>query len=152
MKNFLIFLGLSLLSMQSFADFNAKLKQGTNGVYDDGGKVVKWANMHSGTTWIFDSVGSKYSKYYNIRSSDRTSACIYDSYGSVRAKMDSSCNANFPRAKWKLVNADYTDEGQRYYIKNKIGRCLEVGYVSGNKKDLKAVKCNKSTSQKFHLK
>lgn len=148
MKKYIIFLALSLLSTQSFADFNAKLKQGTNGVYDNGGKVVKWANFHSGTTWVFDSIGSG---YYNIRSSARIAACIYDSSGSIRAKMDSSCNTNYPRAEWKLVNADYTAGGQRYYVKNKIGRCLEVGYVSGYKQDLKAVDCNNSISQRFYL-
>lgn len=148
MKNCILIVFSCLLAAQVHADFNAKLKQGTVGVYDDGRKAVKWANFHSGTTWIFDSIGSG---YYNIRSASRTSACIYDSSGSIRAKMDSSCNKNYPRAEWRVVPADYTAGGQRYYIRNKIGRCLEVGYVSGTKKHLKAVDCDNGISQRFFL-
>ena len=148
MKKFLLIILTCFSAVQVHADFNAKLKQGVVGVYDDGGKVVKWADFHAGTTWIFDSIGSG---YYNIRSSSRSAACIYDASGSVRAKMDSSCNNNYPRAEWKVVQADYTLGGQRYYIENKLGRCLEVGFVSGTKKDLKAVDCNNSNSQRFYL-
>lgn len=159
MKKYVAILASLLFSIDSYSALNegrvdsnslyfVKMKQGTVSTYDDGRKAVKWSNIHPGTEWIFWPIGSG---YFNIYSKNRTSACIYDSSGSIRAKMDSSCNKNYPRAEWKIVPADYTSSGYRYYIKNKLGRCLEVGYVSGTKKHLKAVDCDNGISQRFYL-
>ena len=91
--------------------------------------------------------------YNNITSSARAFACIYDSSGSVLAKMDSSCNDDYPRAEWKFESADFKGPilGQRrdVKIKSKRGTCLEVD----PKRDrLKAVKCvDGDVNQRFSI-
>jgi hypothetical protein len=136
-----------LLAMPGLAnaDISTPLFYGSKSVYDDGGKYTHWKSSGAASYWIFDHIGSG---YYNIRSSTRPSACIYDSSGSIRAKMDSSCNTNAPRAEWKPIPIIGTPYGT---IVNKLGRCLEMDYVSGYKKDLKAIDCNGSQNQLFNL-
>lgn len=157
-----IILSAALMSAASAAysgDFSALLYNGMANVKDAGVKYVKWettSNVTQGFKWTFDDIGGG---YYNIRSSIRPAACIYDSSGSIRAKMDSSCNKNYPRAEWQLVpagNVQYKINGilftfTGYNIRNKIGRCLEANsFVSGNP-DVKAIDCNGSPKQLFYV-
>lgn len=114
-----------------------------NGQYvSDINRTKRIKTTGSPFSWIARKISSSSTDpYVNLISSVRSAACIYDSSGTSLAKMDSSCNNNYPRAEWRIQTTltttiwGVTSETK---IVSKRGTCLEVDPVRAR---LKAVTC-----------
>jgi hypothetical protein len=114
-----------------------------NGQYvSDINRTKRIKTIGSPFRWKARKISSSSTEIYvNLISSVRSAACIYDSSGSSLAKMDSSCNNNYPRAEWRFEYIRSTSLwGDTFQTKivSKRGTCLEV---DPRRSRLKAVTC-----------